>query len=73
MRLELHVLFLLSSRTSGGKKSEKPRIHDPTDIYRDTTYRRYMIHIRFLNHGAHGVFYRAIREFIIGVLVPDGL
>ena len=35
-------------------------------------HRWHMIHVWLLNHSAHGVLHRAIRELIVGVLIPDG-
>ena len=31
-----------------------------------------MVYIWLLHHGAHGMLYGAIGEFIVGVFVPDG-
>lgn len=40
---------------------------------RGATYRRHVVHVWLLHHGAHGVLHGAVGELVVRVLVPDGL
>lgn len=39
----------------------------------DFAYCGDMVHVWLINHGAHGMLNRAVRELIICMLIPDSL